>query len=84
MLSQQWRFLTTINNDVTTSGTMDIVVFRVGKVRFSGTRKFVFLKASSEERCAPQNFCSPCDIKRYTCSPHLLRRCTPNEKGYGK
>ena len=56
MLSQQWRFLTTINNDVTTSGTMDIVVFRVGKVRFSGTRKFVFLKASSEERCAPHNF----------------------------
>ena len=29
---------------------------RAGKVRFSGARKSVLLKASSGERCAPRNF----------------------------
>ena len=29
---------------------------RTGKIRFSGARKFVLLKPSSEERCAPLNF----------------------------
>ena len=29
---------------------------KAGKIRFSGARKSVLLKASSEERCAPQNF----------------------------
>ena len=32
------------------------MVYRAGKVRFSGARKFVFLKASSGEPCAPPNF----------------------------
>ena len=29
---------------------------RVRKIRFSGARKPVFLKASSGERCVPRNF----------------------------
>ena len=29
---------------------------RAGKIRISGTRKFVLLKISSGERCAPRNF----------------------------
>ena len=28
----------------------------------------------------PYNFCAPCDVRRYTCSPH----CVPNEIDYGK
>ena len=31
-------------------------LIRAGKIRFSGTRKSVLLKASSGERCAPRNF----------------------------
>ena len=30
--------------------------YRAGKIRFSGAQKSVLLKASSGERCAPQNF----------------------------
>ena len=30
--------------------------FKAGKIRFSGERKFVLLKANSGERCAPHNF----------------------------
>ena len=33
----------------------DRVLSRAGKIRFSGARKSVLLKASSGERCAPQN-----------------------------
>ena len=32
------------------------IIFRTGKIRFSGARKSVLLKASSRERCVPQNF----------------------------
>ena len=31
-------------------------VIWAGKIRFSGTRKSVFLKTSSGEQCAPRNF----------------------------
>ena len=29
-------------------------------------------------------FCSPCDFSRYTCSPHRVPCCAPNEVSYGK
>ena len=32
------------------------ITSRAGKIRFSGARKSMFLKASSGERCAPRNF----------------------------
>ena len=44
--------------------------------------------------CAPQSkfrrtlcaskLCSPCDFSSYTCSPHRVPRCAPNEVSYGK
>ena len=33
-----------------------VIISGLEKIRFSGTRKSVLLKASSGERCAPQNF----------------------------
>ena len=33
----------------------NLIKNRAGKIRFSGARKSVLLKASSGERCAPQN-----------------------------
>ena len=51
---------------------------RAGKIRFSSTRKSVFLKTSPGERCAP------CDFTRYTCSPHRKPPCGANETCYGK
>ena len=51
---------------------------KAGKISFSGARKSVLLKASSGEHCAP------CDFMRYTCSPHCVPCCAPNEIYYGK
>ena len=64
---------------------------KAGKIRFSGTGKSVLLKPNSGERCAPRNFVllvtlgdTPCDIGRYTCSPHRVPRRAPNEIDYVK
>ena len=37
--------------------------YRAGKIRFSGERKFVLLKASSGDRCAPHNFVLPVTLR---------------------
>ena len=57
---------------------MSTYQYRAGKISFSGARKSVLLKASSGERCVP------CEFTRYTCSPHCVPRCAPNEICYGK
>ena len=51
-----------------------LLLIRAGKIRFSGTRKSVLLKASSRERFASRKCFALCDIRRYTCSPRVLCR----------
>ena len=48
---------------------------RAGKIRFSGTQKFVLLKASSGECCATHNFVVLVMIGSiYTCLPYHVPR----------
>ena len=56
-----------------------LTLIRAGKIRFSGTRKSVLLKASSRERCAPRKCFALCDVRRYTCSPDCVLCRAPNE-----
>ena len=57
-------------------------LYRAGKIRFSGTKKSVLLKASSGDRCAPHNFVL-CDVRRYMCLSHHVPCHVPNEIYYG-
>ena len=56
---------------------------RAGKIRFSGARKSVLLKASSGERCVPRNSMHLVAL-RGTCLPHHVLYRAPNEICYEK
>ena len=64
------------------SSITENVVFRAGKIWFSGAQNSVLLKASSGECCEPGNFVL-CVALWGTCSPHRVPHRAPNEIGYG-
>ena len=62
-----------------------MVLYSAGEMIFSGTQNSVLLKAISGECCVPRNIFAPCVVRRYTCLPHRLPPCLPNnEIDYGK